>query len=42
MDNHHYERVDQFRGIMSQSKTDNPAAYERVQFMKYFRGFKAP
>jgi dihydroorotate dehydrogenase (fumarate) len=40
MDLHHYESIDQFRGIMSQANTDNPAAYERVQFMKYFRGFK--
>jgi dihydroorotate dehydrogenase (fumarate) len=27
-----------FRGKMSQSKSSNPAAYERVQFMKYFGG----
>ena len=32
--------IDQFRGLLSQSKTANPAAYERVQFMKYFRGFR--
>jgi hypothetical protein len=24
---------------MSQASSDNPAAFERVQFMKYFRGF---
>ena len=34
------ENIDQFRGMLSQSKTANPAAYERVQFMKYFRGFR--
>jgi dihydroorotate dehydrogenase (fumarate) len=32
--------IEQFRGVLSQSKTVNPAAYERVQFMKYFRGFR--
>jgi dihydroorotate dehydrogenase (fumarate) len=35
-----YESIDGFRGVMSQSKSINPAAFERVQFMKYFRGFK--
>lgn len=32
--------IDQFKGLLSQSKTANPAAYERIQFMKYFRGFR--
>jgi dihydroorotate dehydrogenase (fumarate) len=32
--------IDSFKGMLSQSKTTNPAAFERVQFMKYFRGFK--
>ncbi len=36
-----YGKVDDFRGKMSQSNTDDPAALERVQFMKYFRGQKA-
>lgn len=40
MDRHHFEGIEQFRGMMSQSNTDNPAAWERVQFMKYFRGFR--
>jgi len=31
--------IGQFKGMLSQSKATNPAAYERVQFMKYFRGF---
>jgi dihydroorotate dehydrogenase (fumarate) len=35
-----YSSIDQFRGRLSQSKSDNPAALERIQFMKYFRGFK--
>jgi len=34
------DQISQFRGIMSQVKTVNPAAYERIQFMKYFRGFR--
>ena len=33
-----YERLADFRGRMSQAKSSNPAAYERVQFMKYFGG----
>lgn len=36
-----FETIDSFKGIMSQTKTVNPAAFERVQFMKYFRGFKS-
>ena len=34
------KNLDHFRGIMSQFRSDNPAAYERIQFMKYFRGFQ--
>lgn len=34
------DQISQFRGMMSQAKTVNPAAYERIQFMKYFRGFR--
>jgi dihydroorotate dehydrogenase (fumarate) len=33
-----YESLADFRGKMSQAKSSNPAAYERVQFMKYFGG----
>lgn len=32
-----YKNIDEFRGRMSQSRTHNPAAYERVQFMRYFK-----
>jgi dihydroorotate dehydrogenase (fumarate) len=39
MDDHGFAAIDQFRGLMSQADSQNPAAYERVQFMKYFRGF---
>jgi len=33
-----YDSLSDFRGKMSQAKSSNPAAYERVQFMKYFGG----
>lgn len=36
---HGFGSVSEFRGKISQSKSNNPAAYERVQFMKYFSGF---
>ena len=35
-----YETIDDFRGKMSYGKSDNPAAYERVQFMKHFSGIE--
>ena len=35
-----FDKLDDFRGKMSQAKSSNPAAYERVQFMKYFGGKK--
>jgi dihydroorotate dehydrogenase (fumarate) len=40
MEKHKFSSIDQFRGNMSQSKSSNPASYERIQFMKYFRGYK--
>jgi len=40
MGKHKFNSIDQFRGKMSQSKSSDPASYERVQFMKYFRGYK--
>ena len=42
MDEHEYENLEQFRGKMSQSASDNTAAYERVQFLRYFRGYPKP
>lgn len=33
-----YNALDDFRGKLSQLKTDNPAAYYRMQFMKHFAG----
>jgi len=40
MDKKGYGSLADFRGKMSQAKSSNPAAYERVQFMKYFGGKK--
>lgn len=34
---HKFKKIDDFRGKLSQVKSTNPAAFERVQFMKYFR-----
>lgn len=31
-----FKSIEDFRGKLSQEKTKNPAAYERMQFMKYF------
>jgi dihydroorotate dehydrogenase (fumarate) len=33
-----FDRIDQFRGKMSQKRSENPAVYERAQFMKHFGG----
>ncbi len=38
MKNKGYENLTDFVGLMSQKGSKNPAAYERIQFMKYFRG----
>lgn len=40
MDSKGYKSVDEFRGKMSVKKAENPAAWERVQFMKYFSGIE--
>lgn len=36
MDEQEYETINEFKGKLSQQELKNPAAYERVQFMKYF------
>jgi dihydroorotate dehydrogenase (fumarate) len=41
MEKHKFSSIDQFRGKMSQSKSSDPASYERIQFMKYFRGYQS-
>ncbi len=38
MEEHHFDKIDEFRGKLAQSKSRNPAAYERAQFMKHFSG----
>jgi len=35
-----YQSINDFRGLMSQVKSHNPAVIERVQFMKYFGEMK--
>lgn len=40
MDKHGFSTTDEFIGKMSFRKAENPAAYERVQFMKYFAGIE--
>ena len=39
MDKHGFNSIDDFRGKLSQDESSNPAAYERVQFMKNTIGF---
>ena len=38
MEEHEFETVDAFRGLLSHAESDNPAAWERVQFMKFSAG----
>jgi dihydroorotate dehydrogenase (fumarate) len=38
MTRHEFYALEQFCGQMSQAESDNPAAYERVQFIKYAGG----
>lgn len=40
MDSKKYNKIDDFRGLLSQFETGNPSAFQRVQFMKYFRGYQ--
>lgn len=40
MEKHGYEKTEDFIGKMSFKKAENPAAYERVQFMKHFAGIE--
>jgi dihydroorotate dehydrogenase (fumarate) len=40
MERKNFSTIDQFRGKMSIDKANNPAAYERVQFMKHFSGIE--
>ncbi len=40
MKNHGFDKVDDFRGKLSKSRLENPAAIERVQFMKLYSGIE--
>ncbi len=40
MGKNNFSKLDDFVGKMSIKEADNPAAYERVQFMKYFSGIE--
>jgi dihydroorotate dehydrogenase (fumarate) len=40
MTKHNFKTTDEFIGRMSVKEADNPAAYERVQFMKHFSGIE--
>lgn len=40
MEKHNFETIADFKGKMSFKQADNPAAYERVQFMKHFSGIE--
>lgn len=38
MERHHYQRIQDFKGHLCQSESKDPAAFERVQFMRYAAG----
>jgi len=40
MEKHGFSSIAEFKGMLSFRKTENPAAYERVQFMKHFAGIE--
>lgn len=40
MDKHNFKSIEEFKGKMSYKTSTNPAAYERVQFMKHFAGIE--
>ena len=40
MERKNYSKLENFIGKMSVAETENPAAYERVQFMKHFSGIE--
>lgn len=40
MDEKGFTGIEKFRGLVNYEKAENPAAFERVQFMKYFSGIE--
>jgi dihydroorotate dehydrogenase (fumarate) len=41
LEEHEYESLDQLRGSMSQLRCPDPSAFERAQYLKVLRGWKA-
>jgi len=39
MEHKKFKSISEFRGKLAQKNIKNPAAYERIQFMKYYRGY---
>ena len=40
MERHGHQKISDFRGLLGQSESHNPAAYERVQFMRHSVGIE--
>ncbi|MBE9468704.1 MAG: dihydroorotate dehydrogenase-like protein [Bacteroidetes bacterium] len=40
MNKNNYTSINDFRGLLNQKNVENPAFYERTQFMKYFSSYK--
>ena len=40
MEEKEYTHIESFRGVMSYDRFNEPQAFERIQFMKYFGGFE--
>lgn len=40
MKHHNFEKLDDFRGKLGKANLENPAAFERVQFMKLYSGIE--
>lgn len=40
MKKHKFNTIDDFRGKMSTNKVENPAVFQRIQFMKHFAGIE--
>ncbi len=40
MENHNYQKIEDFQGKLSQKNIKDPAFYDRVQFLKYFTEYQ--
>jgi dihydroorotate dehydrogenase (fumarate) len=36
MEEHSFDTIDEFKGMLSKSNIEHPQAYDRVQFMKHY------